>query len=151
MASTVNNDVSISISSAATRTNVESTMLLLGSGTTVKDLVFEGMSGFVPNGSDDKDMDTATIKGVFFRLNPNSAITKSPYIQNCTIFSGAAVGILLDGGVHSHYNNSSTPSNKSMVFDSFTQVIDGGVGFYITNGAATEIVSSFTYLSLIHI
>jgi len=145
MASTVNNDVSISISSAATRTNVESTMLLLGSGTTVKDLVFEGMSGFVPNGSDDKDMDTATIKGVFFRLNPNSAITKSPYIQNCTIFSGAAVGILLDGGVHSHYNNSSTPSNKSMVFDSFTQVIDGGVGFYITNGAATEIVSSFTY------
>tara|TARA_B100000575_G_scaffold63193_1_gene48257 strand:+ start:5962 stop:10374 length:4413 start_codon:yes stop_codon:yes gene_type:complete len=145
MAATVNNDASISISSVGTRINAESTMLLLGSGTTVKDLVCDGMSGFVPSGSDDKDMDTATIKGVFFRLNPNSAITKSPYIQNCTIFSGAAVGILLDGGVHSHYDNSSTPSNKSMVFDSFTQVIDGGVGFYVTNGAATEIVSSFTY------
>ena len=145
MSGATNTDNSISISSASTRTNAESTMLLLGSGTTVKDLVVDGMSGFVPSTSDDKDMDTATIKGVFFRLNPNSAITKSPYVQNCTVFSGAAVGVLLDGGVHSHYNNSSTPSNKSMVFDSFTQVIDGGVGFYITNGAATEIVSSFTY------
>ena len=145
MSGATSTDNSISISSVGTRTNAESTMLLLGSGTTVKDLVCDGMSGFVPSTSDDKDMDTATIKGVFFRLNPNSAISKSPYIQNCTVFSGAAVGVLLDGGVHSHYNNSSTPSNKSMVFDSFTQVIDGGVGFYITNGAATEIVSSFTY------
>ena len=145
MSGTTENDASISISTLDIRTNVESTMLLLSSGTTIKDVVFEGMSGFVPSTSDDKDMDTATIKGVFFRLNPNSAISKSPYIQNCTIFSGAAVGVLLDGGVHSHYNNTPTPSNKSMVFDSFTQVIDGGVGFYITNGAATEIVSSFTY------
>ena len=145
MSGATSTDVSISISSVGTRTNAESTMLLLGSGTTIKDLVCDGMSGFVASTSDDKDMDTATIKGVFFRLNPNSAISKSPYIQNCTVFSGAAVGVLLDGGVHSHYNNSSTPSNKSMVFDSFTQVIDGGVGFYITNGAATEIVSSFTY------
>ena len=135
----------ISISSAGTRTNAESTFCLLGSHTTLNDLVFEGMSGFVPSGSDDKDMDTATVKGVFFRFNPNSSVQKSPYIQNCTIFGGAAVGVLLDGAVHSHYNLSSSPSYKTMVFDSFTQVLDGGVGFYVTNGAATEIVSSFTY------
>jgi hypothetical protein len=52
---------------------------------------------------------------------------------------------LIDGGVHSHFDNTSTPSNKSMVFDSFTQIHDNGVGFYVTRGAATEIVSCFTY------
>ena len=135
----------ISIASAGTRTNAESTFCLLGSHTTLNDLVFEGMSGFVPSGSDDKDMDTATVKGVFFRFNPNSSIQKSPYIQNCTVFGGAAIGVLLDGAVHNHFNLSSNPSYKTMVFDSYTQVLDGGVGFYVTNAAATEIVSSFTY------
>ena len=145
MGGTAKTDTEIAISTIATRNNEESTMCLLGSNTTLKELVFQGMSGFVPSTSDDKDLDTSTIKGVFFRFNPNSAIVKSPYIQNCTIFAGAAVGIYLDGNVHNHYNASATPSYKSMVFDSFTQVLDGGVGFYITNGAATEIVSSFTY------
>ena len=142
---TTETDPFITIATAGTRSNEESTMCLLGSNTTLKELVFEGMSGFVPSSSNDKDMDTATIKGVFFRFNPNSPIVKSPYIQNCTVFGGAAVGILLDGAVHNHYNLSSTPSYKSMVFDSFTQVLDGGVGIYVTNAAATEIVSSFTY------
>lgn len=145
MGGTTKTDTEIAISTITTRINSESTMCLLGSSTTLKELVFQGMTGFVPSTSDDKDLDTATIKGVFFRFNPNSSIQKSPYIQNCTIFGGAAVGILLDGNVHNHYNASTNPSYKSMVFDSFTQVLDGGVGFYVTNGAATEIVSCFTY------
>ena len=145
MGGSTKTDTEIAISTIATRINSESTMCLLGSSTTLKELVFQGMTGFVPSTSDDKDLDTATIKGVFFRFNPNSSIQKSPYIQNCTIFGGAAVGILLDGNVHNHYNASTNPSYKSMVFDSFTQVLDGGVGFYVTNGAATEIVSCFTY------
>ena len=145
MGGSTKTDTEIAISTITTRNNEESTMCLLGSNTTLKELVFQGMSGFVPSTSNDKDLDTSTIKGVFFRFNPNSAIVKSPYIQNCTIFGTAAVGIYLDGNVHNHYNASATPSYKSMVFDSFTQVIDGGVGFYVTNGAATEIVSSFTY------
>ena len=145
MSATTKTDPFIDISTAATRSNTESTMCYLGSSTTLKELVFEGMSGFVPSGSDDKDLDTATIKGVFFRFNPNSSIQKSPYIQNCTVFGGAAVGCYLDGAVHNHFNDSSTPSYKSMVFDSYTQVLDGGVGFYVKNAAATEIVSSFTY------
>ena len=135
----------INISTAGTRSNAESTFCLLGSHTTIKEMVFEGMSGFVPSTTNDKDLDTSTIKGVFFRFNPNSPIVKSPYIQNSTIFAGAAVGVLLDGAVHNHFNGSSTPSYKTMVFDSYTQVLDGGVGFYVTNAAATEIVSSFTY------
>ena len=81
-------------------------------------MVFEGMSGFVPYGPDDKNTDHGTLKGVYFRLNPNSAITKSPYVQNCAAIGGAAVGVVLDGGTHEKYDNTSTKSNKSMVFDS---------------------------------
>ena len=32
-----------------------------------------------------------------------------------------------------------------MVFDAYTQILDGGVGFYVTRGASSEIVSCFTY------
>ena len=135
----------LDISSAATRTNEESTMFYVGSHTTVKDLIFEGMDGFAPSGSNDQDMDTATIKGVYFRLDPNSPIQKSPYIQNCTAIGGAAVGIMIDGSVHQHFDNTATPSYKSMVFDAYTQILDGGVGFYVTRGASSEIVSCFTY------
>ena len=126
-------------------------MFYVGSHTTVKDLIFEGMSGFVASGSNDQDMDTATIKGVYFRLDPNSPITKSPYIQNCTAIGGAAVGIMIDGAVHAHFDNSSTPSYKSMVFDAYTQILDGGVGFYVTRGASSEVVfaSHTTLTSLI--
>ena len=134
-----------SITTAAGIPNQESTMFFLSSHNTVKDMVFEGMSGFVPYGPDDKNTDHGTLKGVYFRLNPNSAITKSPYVQNCAAIGGAAVGVVLDGGTHEKYDNTTTKSNKSMVFDSYTQILDGGIGFYVTRGAATEIVSSFTY------
>ena len=135
----------IAITTATTRVNNESTMFYVGSHTTVKDLIFEGMDGFAPSAGNDQDMDTSTIKGVYFRLDPNSPIQKSPYIQNCTSIGGAAVGIMIDGAVHAHFDNSSTPSYKSMVFDAFTQILDGGVGFYVTRGASSEIVSCFTY------
>jgi len=135
----------IAITAATTRVNNESTMFYVGSHTTVKDMIFEGMDGFAPSQSNDQDMDTATIKGVYFRLDPNSPIQKSPYIQNCTAIGGAAVGIMIDGAVHAHFDNSSTPSYKSMVFDAYTQILDGGVGFYVTRGASSEVVSCFTY------
>ena len=140
-----NDDGYRAITTASGIPNQESTMFFLSSHNTVKDMVFEGMSGFVPYGPDDKNTDHGTLKGVYFRLNPNSAITKSPYVQNCAAIGGAAVGVVLDGGTHEKYDNTATKSNKSMVFDSYTQILDGGIGFYVTRGAATEIVSSFTY------
>ena len=145
MAATTRVEPYIAITSAATRVNNESTMFYVGSHTTVKDMIFEGMDGFAPSASNDQDMDTSTIKGVYFRLDPNSPITKSPYIQNCTAIGGPAVGIMIDGAVHAHFDNSSTPSYKSMVFDAYTQILDGGVGFYVTRGASSEVVSCFTY------
>ena len=145
MSATTKVEPYIAVTSAVTRVNQESTMFYVGSHTTVKDMIFEGMSGFVASGSNDQDMDTATIRGVYFRLDPNSPITKSPYIQNCTAIGGAAVGIMIDGAVHAHFDNSATPSYKSMVFDAYTQILDGGVGFYVTRGASSEVVSCFTY------
>ena len=145
MSAASNNDAYIDINTAQGIVNQEATMFFVGSHTTLKDMVWESMSGFQPYATDDKDVDHATLKGVYLRLDPNSPITKSPYIQNCAAIGGAAVGVVLDGGTHERYDNTATRSNKSMVFDSYTQILDDGVGFYVTRGAATEIVSCFTY------
>ena len=135
------------ISSAAAIINSESTMFYLATHNIVKDLVMESMTGFVPYGSDDKDITQATVKGVYFRLDPASPVTKSPYVQNCSAIGGAAVGVLLDGKAHAHFDNSATPSFKSMCFDAYTQVLEDGVGFWCDGTSAAEIVSSFTYYS----
>ena len=132
------------ISAATNQTNPESTMFYLATHNILKDLVMEGMSGFVPAGSD-KDIEAATVKGVYLRLDPASAITKSPYVQNCSAIGQAAVGALVDGSAHAHFDGSPTPSFKSMCFDAFTQVLEGGVGFWCKGTSAAEIVSSFTY------
>jgi len=137
-------DTFITISTATAIANNESTMFYLATHTIVRDLVMEGMTGFVPHGTD-KNIDGSTIKGVYLKLDPNSPIQKSPYIQNCSAIGGAAVGAYIDGNAHKHYDGSPTPSFKSACFDAFTQVLEGGVGFYCKGTAALEIVSSFTY------
>tara|TARA_B100000700_G_scaffold9937_1_gene9948 strand:- start:857 stop:5677 length:4821 start_codon:yes stop_codon:yes gene_type:complete len=135
----------IAISSTSNISNNEATMFFLGTHTILKDMVFGGLAGFVPNGSDDKDIDGSTIKGVYLKLDPASPIQKSPYVQNCSAIGGAAVGAFIDGNAHKHFDNSPTPSFKSACFDAFTQVLEGGVGFYCKGTAALEVVSSFTY------
>jgi len=93
-----------------------------------------------------EDPNNATIKGVYVSLNPASPITKSPYISNCSAQSIGGVGAMVDGQVHRQFaDDGINPSNKSIVMDSFTQIHDGGMGFFITNAAASELVSSFTY------
>ena len=52
-----NDDGYRSITTAAGIPNQESTLFFLSSHNTVKDMVFEGMSGFVPYGPDDKNTD----------------------------------------------------------------------------------------------
>jgi hypothetical protein len=95
------------------------------------------------------DINNATIKGVYVELNPSSPITKSPYVSQCSAFSfgnggsvGGAVGAIVDGNLHRQFGNA---SNKSIVFDSYTNIHDNGVGFWVTNNAAAEFVSCFTY------
>lgn len=214
------NGTPIAISGVFTEPNNESSMFLLSNKTMLKDLVMEGMTGFIPAGivttttssitgtilsspggglspdlvgttvtgagvssgtqvvnvtnattaevsitqtvsstpltftALDSDINNATIRGVYVRLNPSSPITKSPYVSQCSSFSvghpgdgsGGAVGALVDGKVHRQFGDL---SNRSMVFDSYTNIHDNGVGFWITNNAAAEFVSCFTYYAYI--
>lgn len=203
-----NGATDIVVSAVETRTNAQATMFFLSNKTLLKDLVMEGMSGFVPAstvavktgsitgtvltssglfpdlvgttvtgagtssgttivnvtnsttaevsltqtvGSTSltftalgSDINNATIKGVCVRLNPSSAITHSPYVSNCSAFSSGGVGAIVDGRVHRHFGNA---SNKSIVFDSFTNIHDNGVGFWVTNNGSAEFVSCFTYFA----
>lgn len=91
------------------------------------------------------DLNNSTVKGVFVALNPSSKITKSPYVSNCSSFSSGGMGAVVDGKVHRQYESDPQPSNKSMVFDSWTNINDNGVGYWVTNNAAAELVSCFTY------
>ena len=92
------------------------------------------------------DPNNATVKGVYVALNPATPIIKSPYVSNCSCKSSGGVGAIVDGGVHRQFaEDGINPSNKSIVMDSFTQIHDGGMGFWITDGGTSELVSSFTY------
>ena len=92
------------------------------------------------------DPNNAHIKGTFVSLNPESRVIKSPYVSNCSAKSVKGVGAIVDGGVHRQFvDGSTTPSNKSIVFDSFTNIHDEGMAFWITDGAVAETVSCFTY------
>ena len=83
---------SIYVGLATAVSNAESSMCFLASHTILQNIVMGGMSGFVPNGSNDKNIDESTIKGVYIKMDPDSAITKSPYVQNCSAIGGAAIG-----------------------------------------------------------
>ena len=145
MSHATSNTPEITISSATAIANNESTMFYMATHTIIRDLVMEGMTGFAAYGADDKNIDNSTIKGVYLKLDPASAIQKSPYVQNCSAIGGAAVGAYIDGNAHKHFDGSPTPSFKSACFDAFTQVLEGGVGFYCKGTSAIEAVSSFTY------
>jgi len=92
------------------------------------------------------DPNNAHIKGVFVTLNPESRVIKSPYVSNCSCKSVKGIGAIVDGGIHRQFvDGTATPSNKSIVFDSFTNIHDEGMAFWITDGAVAETVSCFTY------
>lgn len=118
--------------------NSQSTMFYLSDGSILNKMTFKGMTGWVP-GSTPADITTSTIKGVVARLNPNSPVTtKSPYVLECAAILSGGIGALVDGSVHAS-------GYKSMIFHGYTVISDGGVGYWIKDGARAEIVSCFTY------
>ena len=130
--------LALSIDNAPVSNN-RSTMFLVSDGSLMKQMSFKGMVGFALSNSDAQDITTATIGGVFIRLNPASPIlNKSPYITDCSAFSTGGVGVIVDGSVHAS-------GNKSMVFHAYTNINDLGVGFWMKDNAKAEIVSCFTY------
>jgi hypothetical protein len=122
--------------------NNQSTMFLLSDSTMLTHFTFKGMTGYLPPpaGTNASIVTASTsVAGVFLAFNPVSPIViKSPYVNDMTAISSGGVGALVDGGVHAI-------GYKTMLFHSYTQVHDNGVGFYVTNQAHAEIVSCFTY------
>ena len=118
------------------------TMFFVNSGTLVEEFKFSGLTGFALDsaGGNPHDIEYATIGGVYFRLDPNAVIYKSPYIKESTAFSSGGIGAVIDGGL-----NNNPANNGSMVFHTFTQVHNGGAGFWVRRNGKSEIVSCFTY------
>ena len=118
------------------------TMFFVNSGTLVEEFKFAGLTGFALDsaGGQPHDIEYATIGGVYFRLDPNAVIYKSPYIKESTAFSSGGIGAVIDGGL-----NSNAANQGSMVFHTFTQVHNGGAGFWVRRNGKSEIVSCFTY------
>lgn len=88
------------------------------------------------------------ISGITFRghVSPAAAvafpdtgagiITTSPYIQNCSSITTTGIGARIDGD--------KADGLKSMVFDAYTQINQGGTGIYILNEGYSQLVSIFT-------
>ena len=117
--------------------NAEETMFYVNTGTMIEGVILQGLTGFSLGTPGDPD--TATVKGCYFRLEPGATILKSPYIKESSAFSTGGVGAIIDGSVVA------TGTAGSMVFHTFTQVHDGGIGFWVRNNGLSEIVSCFTY------
>ena len=84
--------------------------------------------------------------GAYFSLDPGTGTTddtvwiksRSPYIQNVSLFGTACVGMKIDGSLHGG-------GNRSMVANDFTNVLSDGIAIWCTNLGLTEQVSTFSY------
>ena len=65
-------------------------------------------------------------------------LTRSPYIQNVTTFGTRCIGLKIDGALHDG-------GNDSIVANDFTQILDEGIGAWVTNLGRAELVSVFSY------
>lgn len=126
-------------------------MFYLRDANLIEGITMSGMTGFVCDsaGGDPVDIEKATYKSAFFKLDPAYPIVnKSPYIKDCSAFSTGGIGAIVDAG---HWDaakaaaSSSVVSIGSMVFHAFTNIHSDGVGFWIRNNGKAEIVSCFTY------
>jgi hypothetical protein len=131
--------------------NNRSRMFLMNSACVARNFSLTGLTGQFtitdsPSGSGVYRLTTTwpstTASGAYFSLDPTGSISKSPYVQNCSTSGDHAVGCLVDGSVQAS-------GYKSFVLNDFTQVIDQGIGIWVTNGARVEAVSVFTYYSYI--
>ena len=118
----------------------QETMFFVNNAVLMKELVFSGLTGFTLDSNNPDHIELATVGGVYLRLDPAAVITKSPYIKECSAFSTGGVGAIVDGELNDNANNAG-----SMVFHTYTQIHDGGVGFWVRRNGRAEIVSCFTY------
>jgi hypothetical protein len=105
----------------------------------------------------DDPVDTTTSRAGYATKTAKTVITRSPYVQNCSILSFlGANGILVDGNKVSSPNvpiiaeeaenpvvSAQPEQGKSMVAAAFTMVSFGGIGWRCINEGYAQVVSCF--------
>ena len=117
--------------------NNASYMWLLNDGTNLRLMTLRGMTGT----STHLTANTGFGGAVLASLDPSGAIlTQSPYLQDMTSLNANAVGIKIDGLLHTN-----AASNKSILGTHFTQINSDGIGIWCHGNGRAEMVSCFTY------
>ena len=127
----------LTITVASLEANNASYMWLLNDGTNLRLMTLRGMTGT----STHLTANTGFGGAVVASLDPEGAIlTQSPYLQDMTSLNANAVGIKIDGLLHTNAS-----SNKSILGTHFTQINSDGIGIWCHGNGRAEMVSCFTY------
>lgn len=121
-----------------------SNMFYVRNGSGMRNMSLRGLSGVL--GPVNINGTKRPSAGAYVSLDPGTGTldssvwitTRSPYIQNVTVFGDACVGMKIDGSLHSG-------GNRSIVANDFTQILSDGIGIWCINGGLTEQVSVFSY------
>jgi hypothetical protein len=127
----------LTITVASLEANNASYMFLLNDGTNLRLMTLRGMTGLSTHLGANTDFNGAVVCS----LDPEGAIlTQSPYLQDMTSLNPNAVGIKIDGLLHTN-----ALSNKSILGTHFTQINSDGIGIWCHGNGRAEMVSCFTY------
>jgi len=121
-----------------------SNMFYMRNGTGLRNCTLQGLNGTL--GTANSYGTQRPTAGAYISLDPGAGADdpsvwiykRSPYVQNVTTFGTGAIGLKVDGSLHNG-------GNRSIVANDFTQVINDGIGAWVTNNARSELVSVFTY------
>ena len=121
-----------------------SNMFYMRNGSGLRNCTLQGLNGTL--GAANSYGTQRPTAGAYVSLDPGTGpddasvwiSRRSPYVQNVTTFGYAAIGLKVDGSLHNG-------GNQSIVANDFTQVIDNGIGAWVTNNGRSELVSVFTY------
>ncbi|MGY8867968.1 MAG: hypothetical protein ACKVJK_20370, partial [Methylophagaceae bacterium] len=119
-------------------------MFYMRNGTGLRNCTLSGLTGSL--GSANSYGTKRPSAGAFVSLDPGYGpadsdawiATRSPYVQNVTTFGTACIGLKIDGDLHDG-------GNDSIVANDFTQILDNGIGVWVTNLGRAELVSVFSY------
>jgi len=127
----------ITITVASLENNNASYMWLLNDSTNLRLMTLRGMTGT----STHLSANTGFGGAVLASLDPEGSIlSQSPYCQDMTSVNSNAVGIKIDGLLHTN-----ALSNKSILGTHFTQINSDGIGIWCHGNGRAEMVSCFTY------
>ena len=120
-------------------------MFLVRNAAGVRNMTLRGLLGFLTTANSYGTK--RPTGGAYVSLDPGYGTsdlsvqisTRSPYIQNVTMFGTGCSGMKVDGSLHA-------TGNKSIVANDFTCILSDGIGSWVTgSNALTELVSVFSY------